>query len=538
MRTKAFISFLCILLAVLTGCRERARVSARLDALDTLLSLPSSIAEPPADFDSILTQLDTLMYDVVGDDALEARWNLLYAMSEDKADRPLLFDTHVRPAYDYYHDATHDGTRGDSTLLHRFAQSCFYMGVYYYHSESTALLEQMMQKSADVAKSCNDHYTAYLALTYLSGQLAWSNYREASGMAEAALEEYRMSAHQSPYNEISILLNICDCYLNGLEWKKALPFLEQTRKCSVSQMDSLYYGNVLYYMAIYYLKAQDFTKSLALLNECLPRLSGTLENQLYIAEIYAANDSLEQARTFLLSALESGAKERAIIFSRLQRIALLQHDEASAVTYGDSVLRAFQMKYWNAVHQDYEENLRLLEVERENMQREHKLFRERVLFTSVAVVFLLLLITAVVVIHQRHKRGEQALLFNAERMARQLQEKDRVIGLLRRHLTEKSNVIEAFRSIGRDGAEAFRLTSDDWLYLEKTLDELDDNFVCSLRMHDPKIDDEIIRLAMLIRIGLNNRQMAEVFNLTLEAIKKRKQKLRKYVDVTPLQKDI
>ncbi|MCR4613787.1 MAG: hypothetical protein K5778_07280 [Bacteroidaceae bacterium] len=37
-----------LLLAVLTGCGEHARVSARLDALDTLLSLPPTIAEPSA----------------------------------------------------------------------------------------------------------------------------------------------------------------------------------------------------------------------------------------------------------------------------------------------------------------------------------------------------------------------------------------------------------------------------------------------------------------------------------------------------------
>ena len=84
MRKLLYISAL-VFLAVLTGCADRERVSARLDALDSLLSLPPTGPEPPVNYGLILTQLDTLLPDVVGDDALEAHWNLLCATAEDKA---------------------------------------------------------------------------------------------------------------------------------------------------------------------------------------------------------------------------------------------------------------------------------------------------------------------------------------------------------------------------------------------------------------------------------------------------------------------
>ena len=100
MKRCCLILFATLLLTLLLGCRNTTRVEAQLDCLDSLVN------EQP---DSVLALLDSLLPDVVGDDALEARWNLLCAAAEDKSDRPILGDIRIGkrpfdPARDIIHE--------------------------------------------------------------------------------------------------------------------------------------------------------------------------------------------------------------------------------------------------------------------------------------------------------------------------------------------------------------------------------------------------------------------------------------------------
>lgn len=549
MRKWLFLSVL-LLLAVLTGCADRDRVSTRLDALDSLVSLPPTSPEPRVDYDSILVQLDTLMYDVIGDDALEARWNLLYAMTEDKADRPLLFDLHVRPAYDYYRELTQDGTRGDSTSLHRFALSCFYLGVHYYHCDSTALLERMMQKSVDVAKSCGDHYTAYLALTYLSRQIKSTNSSEAIRLAEDALIEYKKSRHHNPYNEITLLLNVGLCYFSGEipVRDKAFSYYQQALECSLEH-DSLMLTEVYSHMVYYYFQKKDPSQANVYFQKIKHQVS--LQDDKYsvgfFANVYLAVDSLDKAREFIELFLPmANQTEKYYSFLSLQKVALQQNSEAEALSLTDSLrYYAWTMSYEKSKdiyllnNETIEKGQRIERLKRKNLV-------QTVTFFVAGITLLFILCIVFIVIRQRHKR--QRHLIEIERMRRQMtserekhqqrltalqiqmkeaeiEQKNRKLSFLKSYIEKQSNTIEMFKS--STDSERLSLTEEDWQSLEVALDDSYDNFILKLRTSFPQMKEEAVRLCMLQKISMTNRAISNIFFITSESVKKRKQRLKK-----------
>ena len=551
MKRLAAILPLLLLLAALFGCGSRTRVSARLDALDTLVSRPPSGPPSAALYDSVLQVLDTLMYDVVGlGEDVEARWHLLYAAAEDKADRPLLFDTHVRPAYDYYRDATQDGTQGDSTLLHRFAQSCFYMGVHYYHSDSTVRIEQMMQKSVNVAKSCGDHYTAYQALNYLSRQIKSTNSSEAISLVEDALVEYKKSRHHYPYNEITLLLNVGLCYFSGdIHIRdKALSYYQQALECSLEH-DSLMLTEVYSHMVYYYIQKKDPTLANVYFQKIKQQVS--LQEDKYsvgfFANVYFAADSLEKAREFMEMFLPmANQTEKYYSFLCLQKIALLQHSEAEALSLTDSLrYYAWAMSY------EKSKDVYLLNKEAvgkgQQIERlERKNLIQIVAFVVSGTILLFIVCLIFIVFRQRHKR--QRHLTEIEKMRRQMtvereqhqqrlaalqiqvkeaeiEQKNKKLSYLKSYIEKQSIAIETFKS-STDRA-LLSLTEEDWQSLEVALDDIYDNFILKLRTSFPQMKEDMVRLCMLQKIGMTNRDISNIFFITLESVKKRKQRLKK-----------
>lgn len=526
---------LFLLLTLLAGCGQRTRVEAQLDTLDSILSIPPDGPEALVDYDSIFHQLDSLQPSVIGDDALEARWNLLFTMTEDKSDRPLLLDLRIRPAYDYYAAQTQDGTRGDSTLLHRFAQSCFYLGAHYYQCDSLARMEQLMHRSAEVSKSCGDHYTAYLALTYLSGALAWSNPETAIPMADDALKEYSLCSHKSQYNEYCLLLNkvFVDIQSNHQN-DSTLSVLNRLLERRDEQINPIEYGNVLGYFALLYLFRNDPGTALTYLQKSLAYLPENYKHNLYMADIYIQNDSLERAKLFLEKELQTDNPQKPYAFLQLIKIALQQHRYSDVPTLSDSLFTSSNAKIYQEIKKNYGYYVEKLDQE----QQYNELNRKKNLQREVFIISLVLLLAAggliSFLIYNRAKRREQELQYEKVLKEQELQQKVKVVEMLRRHLADKSEIIDTFKSIGREGKEYAKIKPEDWIYLEKTLDEIDANYIGNLRVQHPHLDENSFQLAMLIRIGLTNTQIAAVFNLTVEAIKKRKQKLRRDVNVTSL----
>jgi len=533
---------LFLLLTLLAGCGQRTRVEAQLDTLDSILSIPPDGPEALVDYDSIFHQLDSLQPSVIGDDALEARWNLLYTMTEDKSDRPLLLDLRIRPSYDYYAAQTQDGTRGDSILLHRFAQSCFYLGAHYYQCDSLARMEQLMHRSAEVSKSCGDHYTAYLALTYLSGALAWSNPETAIPMADDALKEYSLSHQSSFFNQISLLMNLGTCWLCSEEKDKSLPYYEKALDLSVNHADSLLYDKILVDKAYYYYLTGYKNESL----DCLNRSSFQNINKTDFScfttasFIYSQYGHIDQAKYVLeLLGSELTRKQRFEKYWLLQRISIIQKDTA-ALSLGDSVMKHVNLMHVTDRYENYEYFRLNAESEREKLQAEKKSERQLFSFISIGILLLSFVFFAFYVIHQRNRRKSQLMELELARnkmladrkqmelnfKESELVQKNNKLKFLKKYIEKQSESIAIFKKENIKG-KIRHIDDDDWKSLEIAIDDVCHNFVSRLRTSFPKMKESAIRLCMLQRIQLTNRQMANIFFVEPETIKKRKQRLKK-----------
>ncbi len=536
MKRLAAILPLLLLLAALFGCSSRTRVSARLDALDTLVSRPPSGPPSAALYDSVLQVLDTLMYDVVGlGEDVEARWHLLYAAAEDKAVRPLLFDTHVRPAYDYYRDATQDGTQGDSTLLHRFAQSCFYMGVHYYHSDSTVLMEQMMHQSADVAKSCGDHYTAYLALNYLSWQIRLDNPAEATRMAEEALREFNLSSHPDVYNEICLLLNAGSVWIHASDKSRALEHYEKALNCSLATPDSLFYGYILASMASYYDVTGNPQTALSYMNEATRHLLETDNSwNLTFSQIYIHNDVLEKAEELLNHNEPCSFLDKFHWLKFMQIVKIRQHDEESALQLNDSLTFYSNRSYLDALAQKnayFQENLN---KEKHLHLQQQRIERMKMIYVVSVGGIILIVLFIWLRLHYRHrmKMLEAAHLRRQAELETQQQKlinrkNQEKISLLKSQLERQSSIMENFKAADNTGSRMMHISDEDWQNLEVALDDTYQQFVTRLRQQFPKMNEDGIRLCMLGKLGLTTHQISNIFSISPLSVTKRKQRLKK-----------
>ena len=101
------------------------------------------------------------------------------------------------------------------------------------------------------------------------------------------------------------------------------------------------------------------------------------------------------------------------------------------------------------------------------------------------------------------------------------------IDFLKSHLIQHSDIIERLSSVDSSAERFVRLTDAEWERLAVALDEYDENFVSRLRSSYSSLDEQDVRMCMLQRLHLTNRQMANVFVLQPQSVTKRKQRLKK-----------
>jgi DNA-binding CsgD family transcriptional regulator len=77
-------------------------------------------------------------------------------------------------------------------------------------------------------------------------------------------------------------------------------------------------------------------------------------------------------------------------------------------------------------------------------------------------------------------------------------------------------------SIGADG---------DWSAFEGQFAEVHPGFIEALLVHAPELSQAEVKVASLVRIGLNTKEMASLLNVTTRAVEKHRLNLRKKLGV-------
>jgi hypothetical protein len=242
--------------------------------------------------------------------------------------------------------------------------------------------------------------------------------------------------------------------------------------------------------------------------EATPRCSE--EQTLLLAEAFMRNDSLERAERLALSLTMRGTEmTRYQAYRLLMWMASTQADQRYTRLYSDSAIHCLETIYRQTMQ------------ERERMLMETERLRHRTsMYIWVGFSLLLVLLTCLVAaltIHRtRITAARRQLRYEQERQASQQSQ----ITLLRKQLLSRIDLMKRLDE-ERRADRRITLSADDWADLELVLDEAYDGFSTRLRNSYPQLTEKEVRFCMLVRLGLTNHELTNVYSISEASMKQR-----------------
>ncbi|AMR31352.1 hypothetical protein A0256_07900 [Mucilaginibacter sp. PAMC 26640] len=167
--------------------------------------------------------------------------------------------------------------------------------------------------------------------------------------------------------------------------------------------------------------------------------------------------------------------------------------------------------------------------------------------TVIIGLMLIMVISGLIFNSQRlHAQKDRALLTSEKvRLDEQLRTAELAIAGYAEKLTQKNLLIDEFKTEldklkrkfnAEDGAREIAnmmklhiMTDENWEEFKKLFSNVHPAFLYNLRNKYPHVTSTEIRLLALLKLNLNNREMAGMLGITTDGVKKAKQRLRKKI---------
>ena len=491
-------------------------------------------------------------------------YGLLRTTSDAMQGKGVTADSLIRPAYEYYKE---QGETDEN--IRRLGRSAFYLARFEASRDSTKRAEDLYREAIRCSEQVEDWRTCYLAYNYLASTITWSNTELAIQLRKKALNIYNR-CKDKPANYISILNSLSNDYISAGYADSAFNCAEKAYQIACNgQLEQKQYASLRVLSNLYF-ETGDYPKALELAKQGMHRLNDrTREASLFsLAECYLACDSVDQAKTTLLSIHSSDKKTRQVVFEELLQLAHVQKDYEAAMCYADS-LEAATVDMFTNIQQTkdeyYQENLK---KELYNMQlAQHK--RQQAFMLWGAIILIIVISVFVVVIYHKNlkiarQKRMNSIMFRKDdnrvysikvnKLVQDLKEKAERVSNLENDFEifkkESNKITEQqylrFETLKseldvhlKDGSKLLRLITDEgisvnmtdslWKQLELYLNHYKNNFISLLRSHFREMDELDIQICMLSLIGLSNSRMAELMNRDSSTIKRRKRHIKNQI---------
>ena len=532
-----FLPLAAFLLAVL-GCSSREG-HALLERAESLL---------PIRHDSAEVYLDSIPHpDRLAADS-RALYGLLRTIVQNRQGKGVRSDSLIRSSYEYYRDASRAGQTSDEALLRRYAQSCYYMALFYKACDSIKQCEDLFNQAAKYSERCEDWHTCYLAHTLLGQMNSLGNPENAIQQSLKALDFYR-KINNDVSNEVLILGKIAAAYMVSFEADSALAYYRAAYELAEQNhlMESQNYMCICMADIYCYLGEQEKGLNYAKKGIVATKEAGRASSLESLASCYIACDSLEQAKELLNSiSCDSDYMMKYIILRDLSEIAVKQNNLDSLFIYVDSAYECLEKRCQKSEYvrnEYYQENL-AKELEKERLQHQAKLNKWVATFIISVLALIALIIYNVLRKRIAAERQRRLDALRSQRLAQEKQErviadqereitcqrkiitqKAITMSVIRKHLLERLNY-EVTQVISSGEDDMVRMTEVMWQELEQVLNETDNNFVQELRKGYPDFKEEDIQLCMLVRLKISNNVLAHIYHIGVPAVKKRKLNLK------------
>lgn len=119
-----------------------------------------------------------------------------------------------------------------------------------------------------------------------------------------------------------------------------------------------------------------------------------------------------------------------------------------------------------------------------------------------------------------------------------INQNNEIIASLRKELSNTTGVDEAFKNkVTNELNEMLKshlLTQERWIEFKKNFDLMHPNYLNDLKNENQLLTEYDLRIMALTKLGLSNRSMADLLGISIEGIKKAKQRLKKKISIDNL----
>lgn len=396
--------------------------------------------------------------------------------------------------------------------------------------------ETLLRKTIHLAEVSKDWHTDYIAYQRLAEALSQSNPEEALRLMKQALTIYEQ--HPDDEHNYVILLDYAGtfaaqlAFINEGSFNEALNYVHQAYDIAKkNQMNDMMCQTLTSLANIAWAK-EDYRQALDYAHQAEAVAtdelrSGTLQ---VIARSYLSLNMLDSAETVYRKIHPGDDVHLAyIVQSNLAKIALRR---MGATQVEDSVAEAFDKVediYYKALEQKDEYYQETLRQEMENQRLEYRSqMYARTLF--IGIIASLIVISAMMLViryrMQAQRQEKQQLLQEAKHQKAQLHQANEVIAFLQTFILERTEIM---KKLNQRGDSLIYLSPHEWSEIERTLDAIDNNRFAKLREQYPNMQEDDIHLCLLTRLGISNRNIGNIYCISISAVQHRKLKLKKDV---------
>ena len=396
--------------------------------------------------------------------------------------------------------------------------------------------ETLLRKTIHLAEVSEDWHTDYIAYQRLAEALSQSNPEEALRLMKQALTIYKQ--HPDDEHNYVILLDYAGtfaaqlAFINEGPFDEALDFIHRAYDIAKKkQMNDMMCQTLTSLANIAWAK-EDYRQALDYAHQAEAVAtdelrSGTLQ---VLARSYLSLNMLDSAETVYRKIHPGDDVHLAyIVQSNLAKIALRR---MGATQVEDSVAEAFDKVediYYKALEQKDEYYQETLRQEMENQRLEYRSqMYARTLF--IGIIASLIVISAMMLViryrMQAQRQEKQQLLQEAKHQKAQLHQANEVIAFLQTFILERTEIM---KKLNQRGDSLIYLSPHEWSEIERTLDAIDNNRFAKLREQYPNMQEDDIHLCLLTRLGISNRNIGNIYCISISAVQHRKLKLKKDV---------
>ncbi|WP_170113555.1 hypothetical protein ABZR88_19985 [Mucilaginibacter yixingensis] len=389
------------------------------------------------------------------------------------------------------------------------------------------------------------------------------DYDSAGTLLKQALD-YPLQSERARINIINTLGLI---YRNQSNYKDALNYFSSARNYAVASKDTAWLGIINGNIGSVYFRQNKYAQAEPLIRndyETSIRFKDSVNAGTALLRLSRINIERSNLK---LSEAELDTAEKLTVNKKfaINLISQVELNRQRAEVYQKSGRLAFAIKY----SKQYEilkdslnkrdnivavENVRLKWVA-ERHQAELEQLRNRgelSKFKRNAVIVILVLTIAVVsLLFNRYRsnarKNQQLLLAEKRRVDEELGNAVTLLKQYTENLKQNNAIIEKFKSeianfkadsTDRKTTENLEkllqariMTDETWDEFKKLFSKVHGGFFTRLRKSYPNLTDTDTRLLSLLKLGLNNREMANMLGVTIEGVKKSKQRMRKKMEL-------